>query len=56
MQYMHIPVVDLIHLDRNSESGFYHTWHTTHDVLSTIDEATLKAVGQTLLTVVYEEK
>jgi len=56
MQYMHIPVVDLIHLDRNSQSGFYHTWHTTHDVLSTIDEATLKAVGQTLMTVVYEEK
>ena len=56
MKYMNIPVVDLIHLDRDSESGFYHTWHTTHDVLSTIDPATLQAVGQTLLTVVYEEK
>lgn len=56
MKYLHIPVVDLIHLDRNSESGFYQTWHTTHDVLSTIDPATLKAVGQTLLTVVFEEK
>ena len=55
MKYMNIPVVDLIHLDRNSESGFYYTWHTTNDNLASIDAATLKAVGQTLLTVVYEE-
>jgi hypothetical protein len=51
-----IPTIDLIHLDRSSPTGFYHTWHTTGDNLSSIDKNTLKAVGQTLLTVVYEER
>jgi len=51
-----IPTIDIIHLDRTSPTGFYHTWHTTNDNMSTIDKNTLKAVGQTLLTVIYEEK
>jgi len=50
-----IPTIDIIHLDRTSKTGFYHTWHTTEDNLSNIDKNTLKAVGQTLLTVIYEE-
>jgi aminopeptidase-like protein len=53
---MNIPVVDLIHLDRSTESGFYPYWHTTHDNLASIDANTLKAVGQTMLTVAYEEQ
>jgi glutaminyl-peptide cyclotransferase len=48
--------INIIHLDRTSKTGFYHTWHTTNDNLSNIDKNTLKAVGQTLLTVIYEEK
>jgi len=56
MKYMNIPVVDLIHLDKSTESGFYPYWHTTHDNLAAIDASTLKAVGQTLITVVYEEQ
>ena len=51
-----IPTIDIIHLDRTSPTGFYHTWHTANDNLSNIDKNTLKAVGQTLLTVIYEEK
>jgi len=51
-----IPTIDIIHLDRTSPTGFYHTWHTTEDNLSNIDKNTLKAVGQTLLTVIYEER
>ena len=51
-----IPTIDIIHLDRTSNTGFYHTWHTTEDNLSNIDKNTLKAVGQTLMTVIYEEK
>jgi len=51
-----IPTIDIIHLDQTSPTGFYHTWHTTNDNLSNIDKKTLKAVGQTLLTVIYEEK
>ena len=51
-----IPTIDIIHLDRTSQTGFYRTWHTTNDNLSNIDKNTLKAVGQTLLTVIYEER
>ncbi|MEI6889369.1 MAG: M28 family peptidase [Bacteroidales bacterium] len=56
MKYMNIPVVDLIQLDKSTESGFNSTWHTTHDNLASIDANTLKAVGQTVLTVVYEDQ
>lgn len=51
-----IPTIDLIHLDKNSATGFFPYWHTTKDNLEAIDKATLKAVGQTLLTVVFEEQ
>jgi hypothetical protein len=51
-----IPTIDIIHLDKNSSTGFYPYWHTTKDNLASIDKTTLKAVGQTLLTVIYEEK
>jgi hypothetical protein len=51
-----IPTIDIIHLDKNTESGFYPGWHTIHDKLDVIDPATLMAVGQTILTVIYEEK
>jgi hypothetical protein len=53
---LNIPTIDIIHLDRESKTGFYKTWHTTGDDLSSIDKYTLKAVGQTLLTVIYEEQ
>ena len=53
---LNIPTIDIIHLVQNSNNAFYHTWHTTGDDFSTIDKNTLKAVGQTLLTVIYEER
>jgi Zn-dependent M28 family amino/carboxypeptidase len=52
---MGLPTIDIIHLDKNSETGFYPYWHTTGDTMDKIDRATLKAVGQTLLTVIFEE-
>jgi hypothetical protein len=55
-QIRSIPTIDLIHLDRNSETGFYPYWHTTGDTFDKIDKNTLMAVGQTLLTVIYEEQ
>jgi len=55
-QILNIPTIDIIHQVKNSESGFYPYWHTTKDNLDAIDKLTLKAVGQTLLTVIYEEK
>ncbi len=51
-----IPTVDIIHLNENSTNGtFYDHWHTVNDNLEQIDPATLKIVGQTLLTVIYRE-
>ena len=51
-----IPTIDLIHLDKNSQTGFYPFWHTTEDTFDKLDKNTLKVVGQTLLTVIFEEK
>lgn len=47
-----IPCIDIIHLRPNG--GFGEHWHTHQDDLSVIDQATLKAVGQTVLQVIYE--
>lgn len=46
-----VPVVDIIHYD----GGFCKTWHTQQDVLENISSATLKAVGEVVLAVVYAE-
>ncbi|MFC2101826.1 M28 family peptidase [Bacteroidota bacterium] len=51
-----IPMIDIIHLDQQSETGMYKHWHTVDDSLDKIDKGTLQAVGQTLLTVIYSEK
>ena len=53
---LNIPTIDIIHQDKNTTSGFYPYWHTTGDTFDKIDKNTLKVVGQTLLTVIYEEK
>ncbi len=52
-----IPSVDIIQLDPNSSNGtFWEYWHTTGDTMDKIDKNTLRAVGQVLLTVVYQEQ
>ena len=52
-----IPTIDIIHLNSESSgSSFFEHWHTLGDTMDKIDKETLKAVGQTLLTVIYEEK
>lgn len=48
-----IRTIDIIDFLPNGEFQPYH--HTTQDNMSIIDRRTLKAVGQTLLTVVYGE-
>ncbi len=50
-----IPTIDIIHLDDNTNTGFYKYWHTTKDNLENIDKNSLKIVGQTLLTLIYTE-
>ncbi|MBQ9362719.1 MAG: M28 family peptidase [Bacteroidaceae bacterium] len=49
-----IPCVDIIGLDAEGD-GFPDTWHTVNDNLSHINKATLKAVGQTILEVIWNE-
>lgn len=48
-----IPSIDIINYDPESENGFASHWHTVNDDMDNIDKKTLKAVGQTVLDVVY---
>lgn len=50
-----IPCIDIIQNDPSTPSGFYAHWHTHKDDMNGIDKNTLKAVGQTLITVILEE-
>ncbi|MBE7175530.1 MAG: M28 family peptidase [Mucilaginibacter polytrichastri] len=49
-----VPSVDIIHY--NNAAGFYSNWHTQKDDLDGLDPNVLKAVGQTVLEVIYREK
>lgn len=51
-----IPCVDIIHFDPNSQQGFPAHWHTLDDTMKNISKQTLKAVGQTVAEIIYEEK
>ena len=51
-----IPCIDIINYDPESPNGFGPHHHTMKDDMEWIDAATLKAVGQTVLTVIYNEK
>jgi Zn-dependent M28 family amino/carboxypeptidase len=52
----HIPSIDIIQHEPMSETNFNAYWHTHKDDMDNIDKATLKAVGQTVLQVIYSEK
>lgn len=45
-----IPCIDIIDQRTNAPTGFCPQWHTTFDTMEHIDRGTLKAVGQTLTT------
>lgn len=51
-----IPCIDIINCDPESPNGFGPHHHTMRDDMEWIDPLTLKAVGQTVLTVIYNEK
>ena len=51
-----IPTIDIIHYDPATKSKFFRHWHTHGDDLSVIDPNTLKAIGQTLLEVMFKER
>jgi glutaminyl-peptide cyclotransferase len=50
-----IPMIDIIEFNESGEYYFADYWHTHNDNMKMIDKNTLKAVGQTLLQVVYNE-
>ena len=55
-QNLHIPTIDIIDYDPGNPDSYFPSYHHTHqDNMSIIDKNTLKAVGQTLLNVVYNE-
>jgi glutaminyl-peptide cyclotransferase len=53
--YAKIPMIDIID-NRPSPNLFFEHHHTTKDDINTIDKNTLRAVGQTLLQVLYNEE
>ena len=50
-----IPCIDVIGSDAVN-GGFVSSWHTVDDNMDNIDKGTLKAVGQTMMEVIYNEK
>lgn len=50
-----IPTIDIIHTTPQGETTFFPYWHTTDDTLDKISPATLRAVGETLLHVLYHQ-
>ena len=51
-----IPCIDIIPYVESHNGSFGSTWHTVNDVPSNISRDALKAVGQTLVEVLAEEK
>lgn len=50
-----LPTIDIIQHDPATDTSFGSYWHTHNDKLDAVDPATLRAVGQTLLHVLYYE-
>ena len=51
-----IPMINIIHQDHTTGTGFFPAWHTLQDNISNIDRNTLYVVGTTVLAVIYDEK
>ena len=52
---LRIPSIDIINYDPDSKTGFAPYWHTQKDNMDNIDRETLKAVGETVLAVIYNQ-
>lgn len=55
-QIAHIPSINIIQHDPTTFSNFGAYWHTHNDNMDVIDRNTLKAVGQTLIGVLFNEE
>ena len=47
--------IDIIEYDPFSKNNFNKHWHTHADDMNNVHRETLKAVGQTVLEVIYKE-
>ncbi len=54
-QYAHIAALDIVPHVEGQRSSFGSTWHTVNDTPANIDPAVMKAVGQVLLQVIYND-
>ncbi len=52
-QLARIPMIDIINRPANTQTGFVAHWHTHRDNMDVIHKGTLRAVGQTVLAVLY---
>ncbi len=50
-----IPVIDIIHHDDATESGFFPHWHTRQDNILHVSPSTLKITGDVVLATVFDE-
>lgn len=50
-----IPCIDIIAYYPDSETGFPPYWHTLEDDMRNIDKNSMKAVGETVMWVIYNE-
>lgn len=55
-KFSNIQMIDIIHYDAASGTGFDPTWHTLNDNIQHIDKNTLGIVGQTILQVIKNEQ
>lgn len=51
-KYLKIPMIDIIHNDPATMSGFGKYWHTHNDNMNIISKNTLQAVGETVLATI----
>lgn len=55
-QLAQIPTIDIIEYDVTTATSFNRHWHTHRDGIGIIDRSSLRAVGQTVVQVVYNER
>jgi Zn-dependent M28 family amino/carboxypeptidase len=55
-EFMRLPCIDIINYDEESENGFGIYHHTIKDDMQWIDRGSLRAVGETVVAVIYNEK
>lgn len=51
-----IPAVDIIEIGHPQTGSFNPVWHTLQDNIDNIDPATLKAVGSTIISLIYSDE